>query len=151
MAFSDDLFFAPAHKLAAMLRARDVSSVEMVDAFIERIESVNHGLNAVVTLVEDRAAREAEDSRPAAGGKGEVRPLEGLPITIKDSIITEGVRSTWGMKMFRASCRQAGCAHGRAAARGRRDRYREDQHARDDDGLRLRQSRLRADQQSVES
>ena len=99
MAFSDDLFFAPAHKLAAMLRARDVSSVEMVDTFIERIESVNHGLNAVVTLVEDRAAREAEDSDQRLSGKGEVRPLEGLPITIKDSIITEGVRSTWGMKI----------------------------------------------------
>ena len=100
MAFSDDLFFAPAHRLAAMLRARDVSSVEMVDAFIERIESVNHGLNAVITLVEERASREAEDSDRRLGGKGEVRPLEGLPITIKDSIITEGVRSTWGMKMF---------------------------------------------------
>ena len=100
MAFSDDLFFAPAHRLAAMLRARDVSSVEMVDAFIERIESVNHGLNAVVTLVEERAGREAEESDKRLGGKGEVRPLEGLPITIKDSIITAGVRSTWGMKMF---------------------------------------------------
>ncbi|MGA9724481.1 MAG: amidase [Candidatus Binatus sp.] len=100
MAFSDDLFFAPAHRLAAMLRARDVSSVEMVDAFIERIESVNHGLNAVVTLVEERASREAEESDLRLGGKGEVRPLEGLPITIKDSIITEGVRSTWGTKMF---------------------------------------------------
>ena len=100
MAFSDDLFFAPAHRLAAMMRARDVSSVEMVDAFIERIESVNHGLNAVVTLVEDRAAREAEESDRRLAGKGEIRPLEGIPITIKDSIITEGVRSTWGMKMF---------------------------------------------------
>ena len=100
MAFSEDLFFAPAHKLAAMLRKRDVSSVEMVDAFIERIETVNHGLNAVVTLVEDRAAREAEESDKRLAGKGEIRPLEGLPITIKDSIITEGVRSTWGMKMF---------------------------------------------------
>ncbi|MGC1398359.1 MAG: amidase [Candidatus Binatus sp.] len=100
MPFSDDLFFAPAHKLAAMLRARDVSSVEMVDAFIERIESVNRGLNAVVTLVEDRAAREAEESDRRLSGKGEIRPLEGLPITIKDSIITEGVRSTWGMKHF---------------------------------------------------
>ena len=96
MPFSDDLFFAPAHKLAAMLRARDVSSVEMVDAFIERIETVNHGLNAVVTLVEERAAREAEESDRRLSGKGEIRPLEGLPITIKDSIITEGVRSTWG-------------------------------------------------------
>jgi amidase len=100
MAFSDELFFAPAHRLAAMLRARDVSSVEMVDSFIERIESVNRGLNAVVTLVEDRAAREAEESDRRLSGKGEIRPLEGLPITIKDSIITEGVRSTWGMKHF---------------------------------------------------
>jgi amidase len=100
MAFSDDLFFAPANKLVAMLRARDMSSEELVDAFIERIESVNHGLNAVVTLVEERAAREAEESDRRLSGKGEVRPLEGLPITIKDSIITEGVRSTWGMKMF---------------------------------------------------
>jgi amidase len=100
MAFSDDLFFAPANRLAAMLRARDVSSVEMVDAFIERIETVNHGLNAVVTLVEERAAREAEESDRRLSGKGEIRPLEGLPVTIKDSIITEGIRSTWGMKMF---------------------------------------------------
>ena len=55
MGFSDELFFAPAHKLAAMLRKREVSSVELVDAFIERIETVNRGLNAVVTLVEERA------------------------------------------------------------------------------------------------
>ncbi|HYR79157.1 MAG TPA: amidase family protein, partial [Candidatus Dormibacteraeota bacterium] len=100
MAFSNDLFFAPAHQLAAMLRKRDVSSTEMVSAFIERIESVNHGLNAVVTLVEERAAREAEDSDQRLAGKGEIRPLEGLPITIKDSVMTEGVRSTDGMKIF---------------------------------------------------
>src|SRR5580658_1441178 len=100
MAFSDDLFFAPAHKLAAMLRARDVSSVEMVDAFIERIETVNHGLNAVVTLVEERAAREAEDSANRRGGEGEVRSLRHLPITINGSIETEGVRLTWGLKIF---------------------------------------------------
>ena len=100
MAFSDELFFAPAHKLAAMLRKREVSSVEMVDAFIERIETVNRGLNAVVTLIEERASREAEESDRRLSGKGEIRPLEGIPVTIKDSIITEGVRSTWGMKMF---------------------------------------------------
>jgi amidase len=100
MPFSDELFFAPAHKLVAMLRAREVSSVELVDAFIERIETTNRGLNAVVTLVEERAAREAEDSDRRLAGNGEIRPLEGLPITIKDSIITEGVRSTWGMKGF---------------------------------------------------
>ena len=65
MAFSEDLFFAPANKLVAMLRAHDLSSVELVDSFIERIESVNHGLNAVVTLVEERWAKALNDLGPA--------------------------------------------------------------------------------------
>ena len=51
-------------------------------------------------LAEPVSLNQAEESDLRLGGKGEVRPLEGLPITIKDSIITEGVRSTWGMKMF---------------------------------------------------
>jgi amidase len=53
-----------------------------------------------VTLVEERAIEEAEASGKRLAKKGEARPLEGLPITIKDSIITAGVRSTWGMKIF---------------------------------------------------
>jgi amidase len=100
MAFSNDLFFAPAHKLASMLKAREVSSTELVDQFIERIESVNHNLNAVVTLVEERAIEEADASDKRLAKKTDARALEGLPITIKDSIITAGVRSTWGMKIF---------------------------------------------------
>jgi amidase len=100
MAFSEDLYFAPAHKLIAMLKAREISSTELVAEFLERIESVNHKLNAVVTLAEERAAREAEAADKRLAHKGEARPLEGLPITIKDSVITEGIRSTWGMKAF---------------------------------------------------
>jgi amidase len=100
MAFSDDLFFAPANRLVKMARNREVSATELVQAFIERIESINHRFNAVVTLVEERALAEAEESDRRLSGKGEMRPLEGLPVTIKDSVITEGVRSTWGMKAF---------------------------------------------------
>src|SRR5262249_26294491 len=100
MAFSDDLFFAPAVQLAAKLKAREVSATELVAQFFERIEAINRPLNAVVTLVEDRAAREAEDADKRLARKGEARPLEGVPISIKDSIITEGVRSTWGMKIY---------------------------------------------------
>ncbi len=100
MPMSDDLAFAPAYRLLAMLKSREISAVELTDTFIERIESLNRGINAVVTLVEERAAREAEDSDKRLGGKGEIRPLEGLPVTIKDSIITEGIRSTWGTKKF---------------------------------------------------
>jgi amidase len=100
MSISDDLIFAPAHRLVAMLKAREISSVELVDTFNEQIELKNHGLNAVVTLVEERAAHEAIESDKRLGGKGVIRQLEGLPVTIKDSIITEDLRSTWGTKMF---------------------------------------------------
>src|SRR5271166_1770909 len=95
----DDLCFSPAVRLVQMLRNKEISSAELTDAFLERIESHNRKLNAVVTLVEQRASEEAEasDNRIAAG---KARPLEGLPITIKDAIETAGIRSTNGMKAF---------------------------------------------------
>jgi amidase len=95
----DDLCFLPAVRLVQMLRNKEISSTELTDAFLERIESHNHKLNAVVTLAEQRASEEAEgsDNRIAAG---KARPLEGLPITIKDALETAGLRSTNGMKAF---------------------------------------------------
>ncbi len=100
MAFSDELFFAPASQLLHMLRSRKVSSAELVSAFIERIESLNHHVKSVVTLREERAAEEADAADHRLAGREEIRPLEGLPITIKDSIETKGIRSTDGMKIF---------------------------------------------------
>ncbi|MGH7249238.1 MAG: amidase, partial [Pseudomonadota bacterium] len=100
MPSNNELFFAPAHRLAAMLRGRQLSSTEMVSAFLERIEALNPKLNAIVTLVEERAIKEAAESDRRLAGKGEARPLEGLPITIKDSIFAAGARATDGMKIF---------------------------------------------------
>jgi amidase len=100
MGFSDELFFAPASQLLQMLRSRQVSSAEMVSAFIERIESLNPHVKSVVTLVEERAAVESDESDRRLAGREDVRPLEGLPITIKDSIETAGIRSTDGMKIL---------------------------------------------------
>ncbi len=100
MAFSDELFFAPATQLLQMLRSRQISSAEMVSAFIERIESLNHHVKSVVTLVEARAAEESDEADRRLAGREDIRPLEGLPITIKDSIETKGIRSTDGMKIL---------------------------------------------------
>jgi amidase len=100
MAFSDELCFAPAHKLLAMLNAREISSTELVKGSYQRIGKYNPKLNAVVTLCEERALKEAAESDRRLASANDVRPLEGLPITIKDSIATEGVRSTDGMKIL---------------------------------------------------
>lgn len=80
--------------LATMIRAKKVSSVEVVTAFLRRIEAVNPKLNAAVALCADRALDEARKA-DALMARGEVRgPLHGVPMTLKDSIDAEGVVST---------------------------------------------------------
>jgi len=96
---SDDLLYAPATRLLSLLRAREVSSRELVDAFLGRIERVNPRLNAIVTLTDDRARHEADEADRRLA-RGDARPLEGLPVTIKDTLETAGVRSTAGTKLF---------------------------------------------------
>jgi Asp-tRNA(Asn)/Glu-tRNA(Gln) amidotransferase A subunit family amidase len=82
-------------KLAELIRKRAVSPVEVLEAHLRRIDEVNPGLNAIVTLASDAAdkAKEAE----AALIRGEITgPLHGVPLTIKDTIETKGIRSTSG-------------------------------------------------------
>jgi amidase len=98
--FSDELYFAPARELIAMLLAREVSSTELTRAAYERIRQINPRLNAVVTLCEERALKEAAESDRRLGARSAIRPLEGLPITIKECISSEGVRSIDGMKIL---------------------------------------------------
>ena len=85
-----------ASRIAAEIRARKLTSREIVDACLERIEQVNPQINAVVQLVAERARKEADElDRLAASGqfKG---PLHGVPITIKDSLDSAGIISTGG-------------------------------------------------------
>jgi len=83
-------------RLAELIRTRQVSSAEVVQAYIDRIEEVNPHLNAVVTKSFDLALREAAAADEALA-RGQVKgPLHGVPMTIKDSLDTAGVRSTWG-------------------------------------------------------
>lgn len=85
-----------ARSLAGRLAAGEVSSRELVDACLARIETVNRRLNAVVALRADEARLEA-DAADRARAKGESKgPLHGLPMTIKDSYDTRGLPSTWG-------------------------------------------------------
>ena len=86
----------PAVELAAAIRAREVSSRELLELYLDRVERLNPPINAVVTLDVERA-RAAADAADAALARGEdVGPLHGLPVTIKDAIETEGIRSTGG-------------------------------------------------------
>jgi amidase len=93
---ADDLCTRPATELAAMLRARDVSARELLDAHLDRIERLNPDVNAIVTL-DAEGARAAADAADAALAAGEdVGPLHGLPVAHKDTHATGGMRTTWG-------------------------------------------------------
>lgn len=93
--FLDELVSQSATKLAAMIRAREVSPVEVLEAHLRRIEALNPRLNAIITLAPDalERVREAEESLM----RGEVRgALHGVPVTVKDTIDTEGLLTTSG-------------------------------------------------------
>ena len=82
--------------LARAIREREVSSVEVVQAHLDRIEAVNPALNAVVALCAERALSEARDADDAIARGDALGPLHGVPMTVKDSHDTEGVVSTGG-------------------------------------------------------
>ena len=91
---TDDLIYMSATKIAQLIREKKVSSVEVTKAYIDRQLAVNDRLNAVVMNCYSRALTEAQ-AADAALAKGEIKgPLHGVPMTIKDSLDTEGVIST---------------------------------------------------------
>src|SRR6185503_501946 len=96
---NDDLTSKSATELIQLISAREVSSVEIVEAHLQRIEQLNPALNAIVTIAPDVVAQaRAKDEQLA---RGQISgPLHALPVTIKDTIDTEGIRTTYGSRVF---------------------------------------------------
>ena len=88
--------FAPAHKLAAAIRQKKIGSLELLNAYLQRVERFNPALNAIVVLDIDRAKKQARIAdRMTLRGESS-GPLHGLPMTIKESFDISGLPSTWG-------------------------------------------------------
>ena len=85
---------------AAMLRRREVSASELLDAHLERIEAVNPELNAIVTLVPEIAKKIAREADEMLAGHGVVPLLTGLPVSHKDLHETAGIRTTFGSPAY---------------------------------------------------
>src|SRR5947209_9283610 len=95
---SDELVNLSATKLAALIRARKVSPVEVVEAHLQRIEQLNPNLNAIVTLAHDSLER-AREAEAAIMRGDELEPLHGVPFTVKDTIETERLLTTSGSRL----------------------------------------------------
>lgn len=84
VSLADELAYTTVADLAAKIRTRELSPVEVLDATIERIEARNPSLNALVHLGFDDARAEARAAEQALTGDGELGPLHGVPTAMKD-------------------------------------------------------------------
>ena len=97
----DELCDLSAIELAARIRRKDVSARDVMEAHLTRIERVNPQVNAIVTLVADRAMADAARADEATV-RGDVSGvLHGLPVAHKDLIETAGIRTTKGSPFYR--------------------------------------------------
>ena len=94
------LAYRSAGDLVKMLADRKISSRELVDAAIARIEALDPKINAVVVRDFERARKAAEEA-DAALARGERRPLLGLPMTVKEAFNVAGLPTTWGIPAFK--------------------------------------------------
>lgn len=96
-----DLGTHSARELAAMIRRKQISSREMLETFLSAIAERNESLNAVVTLDEENARRAADAADEAVARGDALGPLHGLPMTIKDTFETAGIRTTAGNPIWK--------------------------------------------------
>ena len=92
-----ELWRSGAVELAAMIRDREVSSREVVQAHLDRIEAVNPHLNAIVRLLPDQALAAADAADRAVADGARLGPLHGVPFTVKENIDLAGTPTTQGV------------------------------------------------------
>jgi len=97
----DELCDLTAVELASRIRRKHVSAREVMSAHIARIERVNPKINAIVTLVADRAMADAKQADELQARGAPLGALHGLPVAHKDLVNTAGIRTTFGSPMYR--------------------------------------------------
>jgi amidase len=97
---TEPLHYRSARELRDLIAARELSAVEVLEAHLARIEEVNPRVNAIVTLVPERALAEAAELDARAARGEPLGLLHGLPVAIKDLMDTAGIRTTYGSPIF---------------------------------------------------
>ena len=97
---SDDLCYWSACDVAAAIREKRVSPLEVFEAVADRIQAVNPRINGYVTLTLDQARDAARQAQEALVNGGELGPLHGVPVAVKDDLAVKGVRYTCGSNLL---------------------------------------------------
>jgi amidase len=100
-AMTTPLHYMSAHQLAANIQAKEISAVELLKYFIDRVEKYNPKLNAIIWMDSERALKRAKEA-DAALARGEIwGPLHGVPLSIKESYQVAGSPTTRGMPEYK--------------------------------------------------
>ncbi len=97
---NSELCFLTATELAHRIRTKSVSCREVMEAHLAQIERINPKVNAIVTLLPERALERARQADEALARGDEIGPLHGLPMAHKDLVLTKGIRTTFGSPIF---------------------------------------------------
>ncbi len=95
-AAATELWRMSAMELAGAIRSGQVSSREVIEAHLRRIEAVNPSVNAVTSVLAEQALEAAKAADRRAAGGGDLPPLHGVPFTVKENIDLVGTPTTHG-------------------------------------------------------
>ena len=96
-----ELFFSSAIDLLKLIKSKQISSVELVESYFNRINQLNPKLNSYINLTYSNAIQQAQIADRSISLKDTLGPLHGLPIAIKDTQMTKGVLTTMGSVIFK--------------------------------------------------
>ncbi|SVB67716.1 uncharacterized protein METZ01_LOCUS220570, partial [marine metagenome] len=91
-----ELHFASAIELAEKIKLREISAVELLDHFLDRVEKFNPMLNAIIWMDVDSARARARSADDALAKGEDWGPLHGVPMTVKEAFNLAGSPTTWG-------------------------------------------------------
>lgn len=98
---SSELAFLPVYKLASLIKARKITSVQLTRLYLDRLKKYSDTLQCTITLLEATALERAKQA-DAEIARGKYRgPLHGIPYGIKDLLAVEGTKTTWGAAPFK--------------------------------------------------
>ncbi len=106
---NDELTRLSGVELAAMIRARKISPVEVTKAVLAQIERHNPALNAIVTMNKEEALCAAGKAEQAVMSGQQLGPLHGVPLHVKDNLFVAGSRTTFGSKLAEANVTTENC------------------------------------------
>ena len=87
-------------ELQERFRNRELTSRELTEALLRRIDEVEEDVGALITVTKDEALESADVADNRINGDGEITPLTGIPVTVKDIFCTKGVLTTCGSRML---------------------------------------------------